>query len=58
MLQESCKLSVDIPMDGYPGTFEAFLRTTDGKEFKEITTSEESGVCIKHFVSPFFNIIN
>lgn len=31
-------------MDGYPGTFESFLRNTDGKEFKEITTSEENGV--------------
>ena len=55
MLQHSCKLSVDVPMDGYPGTFEAFLRTTDGKEFKEITTSEESGVCI-NFVLILFNI--
>ena len=44
MLTRSCKLAVDIPMDGYPGAFEAFLRTTDGKEFKEITTSEENGV--------------
>lgn len=40
----ACNLSVDVPMDGYPGEFESFLRTTDGKEFKEITTSEENGV--------------
>ncbi|XP_052245742.1 serine/threonine-protein phosphatase 6 regulatory ankyrin repeat subunit B-like [Dreissena polymorpha] len=43
-LPEECPLRIEVPLDGYPGNFEAFLRTAEAKEYSEVTTSEENGI--------------
>ncbi|XP_045158377.2 serine/threonine-protein phosphatase 6 regulatory ankyrin repeat subunit B-like isoform X1 [Mercenaria mercenaria] len=43
-LESECTLMIEIPLDGYPGSFESYLKTTENEEFKEYTTSEENGV--------------
>jgi hypothetical protein len=39
---------IEVPLDGYPGMFESYLKTTDNEEYKEHKTSEENGVRIKY----------
>ncbi|KAL3869224.1 hypothetical protein ACJMK2_041932 [Sinanodonta woodiana] len=43
-LDRPIELNLTIPIDGYPGKFEAFIKTQDGQSFKASNISEENGI--------------
>ncbi|KAL4235985.1 hypothetical protein ACF0H5_004373 [Mactra antiquata] len=43
-LNEECTLTIDIPLEGYPGNFDSYLKTTKNERYPQFTTSEQNGV--------------
>ncbi|XP_052775601.1 serine/threonine-protein phosphatase 6 regulatory ankyrin repeat subunit A-like isoform X2 [Mya arenaria] len=43
-MDSPCRLTLEVPLDGYPGRFEGYFRCADGTQFPEVTTSEENGI--------------